>query len=113
MESVEELKKKLAEYEYRMGIGEDDPARKAYLVLVKILRQQSEYLDGFDIKTKIGNLAKEDAVYPRAMEMVENLPKMITAVNNLRLELKMDGEEKKNKVIPISSKAIANGEVQY
>lgn len=107
-----DYKKRCEDYEARMGIGEDDTAKAAYLVLVKILKQQTEYLDKFDISLKIGSLAKEDAVYPRAMEMVENLPKMITAVSNLRIELKMDGGEKKNTITSVTAKSIAtNGEI--
>jgi len=109
MNEIDTLRKENDELKRRIGIGEDNPAKDAYIVLVKILRQQTDFLDGFDIKTKIGSLAKEDAIYPRAIEMIEGLPKMITAVSNLRIELKMDGEEKKNQYKPISAKDIANG----
>lgn len=111
METVEQLKAKILEYEKRMGIGENDPAKDGYLVLVKLLRQQTAFLDGFNINEKIGSLAKEDAVYPRAKEMWEELPKMISSVSNLRLELKMEGEEKKNTFQRVSSKSIADGNI--
>lgn len=111
-ETIEELKKKIVEYEKRMGIGENDPAKDGYLVLVKLLRQQNEYLKSFEIKTKIGSLTKEDAEYPRAKDMWENLPKMITSVTDLKITLKMEGEEKKSSYTPISAKEIANGHVQ-
>lgn len=109
MESTEELKKKIIDYEKRMGIGENDPAKDGYLVLVKLLRQQTAFLDNFNINEKIGSLAKEDAVYPRAKEMWEELPKMISSVSNLRIELKMDGEEKKTTGVRFSPKSIADG----
>lgn len=109
MESIEELKKKIAELEKRMGIGEYDPAKKGYLVLVKILNQQNEYLDKFNISDKIGSLAKDDAIYPRAKEMWDDLPGMITKVSNLRIELKMEGEEKKSTYVRASAKSIADG----
>lgn len=111
MTELDKLREENQELKRRMGIGENDPAKDGYLVLVKMLRQQTAYLDKFDIASKISNLAKEDAVYPRAMDMIENLPKMITSVSNLRIELKMDGEEKKSQYKPISAKEIANGNV--
>lgn len=114
MDNAEELNKKLLEYEYRMGIGEDDPAREGYLVLVEILRQQNTYLKTINIKDLLtGSEEKGKASeYERAKSLWEGLQKMIQSVSVLRLELKMDGDEKKNKIVPISSKAIANGE-QY
>jgi hypothetical protein len=104
-----DYKARCEEYEKRMGIGENDPAKDGYLVLVKLLRQQNDYLNSFDISLKIGQLAKEDAVYPRAKEMWSDLPAMITKVSNLRIELKMDGEEKKSTYVRASPKAIADG----
>ena len=110
--TLEEAKIKIDEYEKRMGIGDNDPAKDGYLVLVSILRQQNEYLNDFIIKSKIGSDDKADAAaYKNSKDLWENLPKMITSVSSLRIELKMDGEEKKNMYQPISAKQIANGEV--
>lgn len=111
-ESIQELQAKIAEYEKRMGIGEYDPAKKGYLVLVKILNQQNEYLDKFNISDKIGSLAKEDAVYPRAKEMWDDLPAMITKLSNLKIELKMEGEDKKTHTEKmITASDIADGNI--
>lgn len=108
MDTIDNLKAKLAEYEKRMGIGADDPARKAYLVLVKILRQQTEFLDGFSIKAKISSEEKSDATaYKNAKDLWEYLPKMISSVSTLRMELKMDGENIINTEGPISPQSIA------
>lgn len=114
MESIEELKKKIVEYEKRMGIGQHDPAKEGYLVLVKILNQQNDYLHNFNIKTKISSEEKaEMAEYKNAKDLWENLPKMIQSVSTLRIELKMDGEEKKSTYTPTSSKSIADGTAQF
>jgi hypothetical protein len=111
MEREEALLAKIAEYEKRMGIGNDDPARKGYLVLVSILRQQNEYLELFNIKTKISSEDKGImAEYKNAKDLWENLPKMIENVSNLKLALKMEGEEKKIIEKPLSASDIANGQ---
>lgn len=110
-ETIEELKKKLREYEYRMGIGDDDPARDAYLVYVEMLRQRKEFLKNFKLHDKIGAAVKDDPVYARAMDLIDSLPKMISSVTTLRLELKMDGEQQKSQLKPITAKEIANGNV--
>ena len=43
--------------------------------------------------------------------MWEELPKMISSVSNLRIELKMEGEEKKNENRRVSPKSIADGKI--
>lgn len=112
METIESLKNKLQEYEKRMGIGEFDPAKEGYLVLIEILRQQNDFLKDFKLKSKITSEEKADVVtYKNAKDLWENLPDMIKKVSILRVELKMEGEEKKNIYSPISAKEIANGNV--
>lgn len=111
MEDIQLLKNKIAEYEKCMGIGDHDPAKEGYLVLVDQLQQRNEYIKTFKVKDKIGAIVKDDPVYVRATELIDTLPKMITAVSNLRIELKMDGEEVRNVYKPISAKEIANGNV--
>lgn len=108
----QEYKNKIAEYEKRMGIGEQDPAKDGYLVLVSILRQQNDFLGEFKLKSKISSEEKSDAVmYKNAKDLWEGLPKMIESVNNLKIALKMEGEEKKTLYKPISAKEIASGNV--
>lgn len=109
MEDIEAFKKKVAEYEKRMGIGEFDPAKDGYLVLIDILRQQNTYLGKFKIENFIASEDKGNVVaYKNAKDLWENLPDMIKKVNTLRVELKMEGEEKKSIYSPISAKEIAN-----
>lgn len=106
----QEYIKKIQEYESRMGIGDNDPAKEGYLVLVKLLRQQNEYLVNFNLKLKISSEEKADMVeYKNAKDLWEKLPDMIENVTKLKISLKMEGEEKKNNRIPLSAKEIANG----
>lgn len=109
MSELEQLKQKLAEYEKRMGIGQHDPVKEAYLVLVDILRQQTDFLKDFKIKSKISSDEKADTItYKNAKDLWEGLPVQIKAVNNLKIDLKMDGEEKKIEEIPVSPESLSN-----
>jgi len=109
-----DYKKKCEEYEKRMGIGEFDPAKDGYLVLIQILRSQNEYLqklpDTFKTLITSDDSAKK-IEYKNAKDLWEGLPDMIKKVNGLKIELKMEGEEKKTVYSPISAKEIANGNV--
>jgi len=102
-----DYKAKCAEYEKRMGIGQQDPAKEGYLVLVNILQQQNEYLQNFKIKTYISSEEKADVIaYKNAKDLWENLPKMIESVSILKISLKMEGENKKINIKPISATSI-------
>lgn len=108
-ETIEELKKKISEYEKRMGIGQHDPAKEGYLVLVSLLNQQNDYLKNINIKTLITDEAKgKTSEFERSKALWEKLPTMIENVSNLKIALKMEGEEKKTLEKPFSAKDVAN-----
>lgn len=92
---IEEIdyKKKCEHYEKLLGVGEYDPVKSAFIVLVKMLNQQSSFLNEFNIKAHITENDKESPKYKRAMDMIDGLPKMITAVNDLRATLKLTKED--------------------
>lgn len=106
-----DYKKICEDYEKRMGIGENDPTKDGYLVLVSILRQQNEYLKNIKIKEMIVSEEKgKSNEYERAKGLWEKLPNMISSVHELRITLKMEGEDKKQDVIQsVSAKSYANG----
>jgi hypothetical protein len=47
--------------------------------------------------------------YKNAKELWENLPKMISSLNQLRIEMKIDGDEEGDipKIIPITPQSIS------
>lgn len=101
--TIEEYKKKLEFYE-------NDPEKRAYFALVRIVNQQVDYLNSFNIKSNIGGKASEDATFARTQGIWENLPSMITSLNDLKIVLKIkkqdELEEAKNQ--RTSPESIAN-----
>lgn len=93
MTDTEALQKELDYYKKLFGIGKYNPATNGYMVLVNQLRQRNEFLDGFKINDKIGNAVKDDPVYARATDLIDSLPKMISSVNSLKLELGIEFNE--------------------
>lgn len=87
-ETVEELRKQLEFFK-------TDPERKAYFALVRIVNMQVEYLNDFNIKSNIGGKASEDATFARTQGIWENLPKMISSLNELKSVLRITQEEEK------------------
>lgn len=94
-ETIEQLKKKLEQYE-------KDPEKRAYFALVRIVNMQVDYLNEFNIKSNIGGKASEDATFARTQTIWENLPKMISSLNDLKTILKIkksDEDDVKNQRI--------------
>jgi hypothetical protein len=98
MDKVTSLLKEVEHYKKILGIAEYDPATNGYLVLIEQLRQRNEYLKDFKIKDKIATAVKDDPVYARAMDLIDTLPKMVSSVNNLKLELKIEFNPEEGKV---------------
>lgn len=110
--SVEQLKKRVAQLEEKLGLSEHDPSVKGYSVLVKIIRDQNSYLENISVKSLITSEEKgKQSEFERAKGLWENLPKMIKAVNELKYELKIEPQEEKIIERPVSPKDIASGYV--
>ena len=110
-----DYKAKCEEYERRMGIGENDPAKDGYLVLIQILRSQNEYLKKLPEQFK-SLITSDDSAkkveYKNAKDLWEGLPKMISSVASLKYELKMEGsKEDDKKDLPITPQSIAFSEL--
>lgn len=97
MEDTEALKKELEHYKTKFSIGQQDVAVNGYLAYVNIVRQQVEYIKEFKIKENIEGKKSESAMYDRTESIWKNLPAMITSMNNLKLELKIEYDETEGK----------------
>jgi hypothetical protein len=108
MSEVDSLKKKLEHYERLLGIGQSDPALKGYKTYVRIINQQIEFLENFNIKSNIDGKKTETVMYERAESMWNGLPKMISSLNALKLELKIEYNEDvdKPRAMPSSPQSI-------
>jgi len=97
---IEELKKELDFYKKKFSVGDNDVAISGYLAYVNLVRQQVEFIEDFSIKANIDGKKTETVLYDRAISMGEGLPSMISKMNNLKLELKIefDGTEGKQRL---------------
>ena len=96
-ETIESLKKELQFYKEKLSIGEHDLAVSGYLAYVGLVRQQVEFIKGFKIAGNIEGKKAETVLYDRAMEMGAGLPKMISSMNALKLELKIEFDEEEGR----------------
>lgn len=104
MAEIDDLKKELAFYK-------NDPEKRGYFAIIRIVNQQVDYLNDFNIKNHVGGKASEDATFSRTKDMWENLPKMISALNDLKVTLrisKKDEDEEKSISKNTTPESIAN-----
>lgn len=89
-ERCSQLEKEVEHYKKILGVGSYNPAGDGFAVLIEQLRQRNEFIKKFKISEKIGAVAKDDPVYGRATELIDTLPKMISSINGLAMELKVE-----------------------
>ena len=96
-ETVDTLKKQLEYYKKKLSLAEHDIAIDGYLSYVALVRQQVEFIKDFKVKDHIEGKKTETVLYDRAIAMGESLPKMISSMNNLKLELGIEFDENHGK----------------
>lgn len=108
-ENIEKLKTENEALKQRLSLYEIDATFRGYYALNKIVNQQINRLQKFDIESEIGQNSKEDKIYDRTKAIWEGLKEMISDLNILKAELKISGDEDKdNKKVPfIESVAVA------
>lgn len=84
--TIEDLQAKLDLYE-------KDPEKRAYFSLVRIVNQQVDYLNQFNLKSNIGGKASEDATFARTQGIWKELPEMIKSLNDLKIVLKINKQD--------------------
>jgi hypothetical protein len=87
---MNELEKELAHYRKIFSLKDDDLAISGYIAYVNFLKQQVDYIKEFSVKANIEGKKTETVVYDRAISMGESLPDMISKMNRLKAELKID-----------------------
>lgn len=88
-----------------------DPSRRGYYALNKIMYQQIEFLENFNLKEQIGADPKQDKIYDRAKGIWEGLKLMILDCRALKSELKIPFEEETkeiNKIYRITPESISD-----
>jgi len=97
--------KELEHYRKLFSVSGHDLAMKGYISYVKLVKQQIEYMDDFELKAHIDGKKADTVLYDRSMDIGQKLPDMISRMNRLKDELKIefsieDGIPKKKAVSP-------------
>jgi hypothetical protein len=104
-----DIKDELAHYKKIFGTG--DIATRSYIAMVKILEQQVNFLNSYDIKNNITSDEKKDTVtYKNAKDLWEGMPDTVLKLNKMKNELGIIYVEKEEEIQSINAKAIANGQ---
>lgn len=96
MPDEKELEKKIKVLEQQLLEKEriiKDTSKRGYYAYNRILHQQIEHLESFNLQTQIKADPKEDKVYERTKAIWEGLKDMILGGRILKQELKISAEE--------------------
>lgn len=88
-EDIQELKDRLTFFEKQISLYKDDPIKRGYFSLARIVNQQIDILNSFNLKNEIGSNPKEDKTYDRVSTIWDKLPKLISDLNALKVELRI------------------------
>jgi FMN phosphatase YigB (HAD superfamily) len=91
------LKETVSKLEKENALYKKDATYRGYYVQNKIANQQIDILEDFDIETEIKKNPKDDKYFDRAKGLWEGMPDMIAGLNKLKSELKITGNEDKDK----------------
>lgn len=101
MPDEKELEKKIKVLEQQLSEKEKiikDPSKRGYFALCKILYQQIEYLEDFNLGEQIGQNPKDDKVYDRVKGIWEGLKTMILDCKTLKHELSVTNDEEEKEI---------------
>lgn len=87
-ESIEELQRELDFYR-------NDPEKRGYFALRRIVNAQIDFLNSFNVKTNVSGKKSEDASFERTQGMWEKLPKMIADLADLKNQLRVTSKDEK------------------
>lgn len=95
---LESEKKKVSVLEQKLRLYELPGEMRGYYAMQRILNQQSDYLNKFELEKELKQFSKDDKIYDRSSELWEKLPVNISRLNALKSELNITGNEEKDTV---------------
>lgn len=101
MTDPEKMQKELEHY--KKIFGTNDIASRGYRAVVKMLEQQIEVLNEFEIKK---NIDQGDKKYDRALKMFNEMPDMILALKDLKDKLGIEYVEKVERMTATTPQSI-------
>jgi hypothetical protein len=107
-DNLEQLNRRIAELEKENRWLRVDSTKRAFYALNRLINQQVDLINDFDLKANIGGKKSEDATFERVHVIWKELPKLTGELNDLRDQLKIDGEAAEEEImLPISPEMIA------
>lgn len=89
----EEEKKKVAVLERENTVFRNDPIKKGYFSLRRLVNLQIAALNDYDLKESIRGKKSEDATFERMQGIWQKLPEMLTNMNALKRELRITDKD--------------------
>lgn len=100
MDEVEVLKKQVDVLEKKLALYEKDATYRAFYALNRIVNQQIDCMNKFNLEKEIGQNPKDDKVYDRVKGLWESFKTLVTDLRSLKSDLGInDSEEERDRMI--------------
>lgn len=100
MDEAEKLKKQVEVLEKKLALYEKDATYRGFYALNRIVNQQVDFMNQFDLKHEIGQSPKDDKVYDRAKGIWESFRTLAADLRSLKSDLGIiDEEEEKDRFV--------------
>ena len=108
-DEIKDQQKKVDLLQKKLALYENDATTRAFYALNKLVNQQVDILNSFDLEVEIKQNPKEDKKYDRVEGIWTKLSAMVINLNTLKVELKITGDEEKDKKkVPFNDRIAEN-----
>lgn len=94
-QSIEDYKKKVSVLDQKLSLYEKDPYKRGYFSLQRMINQQIDLMNEFNLKKEVDTDPKESKKYDRVKGIWEGLKTMLIDLKTLKSEMKISSADEK------------------
>lgn len=99
MTDLETLKQENEKLRKENRLLRTDSSVRAFFALNRIINQQIDLLNDFDLKSNVEGKKSENAAFERTQSIWKEMPKLVSELNSLRNEMKIDDKEDEEEIL--------------
>jgi hypothetical protein len=92
-ESIESLKKQIGVLEQKLALYEKDPSKRGYFSLQRMVNQQIDLMNEFNLRKEVDTDPKDSKKYDRVKGIWEGLKEMLIDLKTLKAEMRISSSD--------------------
>ena len=99
-ETIEDYKKKISVLEQKVALYEKDPYKRGYFSLQRMVNQQIDLMNEFNLRKEVDTDPKDSKKYDRVKGIWEGLKEMLLDLKTLKGEMKISSSDDLDDGVP-------------